>query len=315
MRAYPWERLEDARACAPLAPWVAALTRARGRCLDGARWAGTTAVAPPESVAIAVTAGAASAVALVPGRVVVAIAEAMLGRAPELPAPRPTTEVERALAAFAVADALAAGGVDAVATVAAAPPSSAPVVAVAIAAPVASHVFFTAARGALTVPTLPWAAARTRAARLPGIAARIELATAPVVGRRLGGLARRDVVVVGAPAPRLRVGRGWFPAALDVAGGRLTVTGPYQRAPMIDPAELFAADATVELTVALGDVRLSARALLELEAGAVLPTGAAVGAPVELRAGDRVVARGELVVVDGAIGVRVHDVLSTPPAT
>ena len=83
---------------------------------------------------------------------------------------------------------------------------------------------------------------------------------------------------------------------------------------MTDPAELLAADLRVSLSIVVGEVEVPARALLELAPGQVLGLAAPVGGPVELRAGGQIVARGELVTVDGHLGVRVIDVLSPPPA-
>ena len=311
--AFPWDRVPREERDRPAAAWVAALARARGRALGGMTWAGVgDAAAWPDAVAVELVAGLATAIAVVPGRLAIALADAALGRAPELAAPRPPTSIERALTAFALLDALDAAGVVAVAGERTAPVIG-PAVVVAVATPVRGHLAIAGAAGGLAVPPLPWPAARERAGRLPAVRGRLELAGAPIAPRRLAGLAARDVVVVGPPAPRWRAARGSFAAALDPAAGRLTVSGPYLRAPMADPAELFADDALVALTVVVGEVALPARAVLGLEAGAVISTAAPVGGPVELRAGDRVVARGELVVVDGAIGVRVHDVLSTPP--
>jgi type III secretion system YscQ/HrcQ family protein len=83
---------------------------------------------------------------------------------------------------------------------------------------------------------------------------------------------------------------------------------------MTDPRELFVDDLRVPLTIVAGEIEVSARQLLGLAPGQVLALPGPVGGPVELRAGGRVVARGELVVVDGDLGVRVIDVLSAPPA-
>jgi flagellar motor switch/type III secretory pathway protein FliN len=66
-------------------------------------------------------------------------------------------------------------------------------------------------------------------------------------------------------------------------------------------------DVPVEVAVEVARVRLSVRELLDLAPGAVVPMGAPVG-PVELRAGGRRVARGELVDIDGELGVRVTEV-------
>ena len=65
------------------------------------------------------------------------------------------------------------------------------------------------------------------------------------------------------------------------------------------------AEIPVELSVELGRLAMSVGELSALVPGSVLVSGIPVGQPVTLRAGARVIARGELVVVDGEIGVRI----------
>jgi flagellar motor switch/type III secretory pathway protein FliN len=70
-----------------------------------------------------------------------------------------------------------------------------------------------------------------------------------------------------------------------------------------------ALDAPVVVRVELGVVSLTARAWAELAPGDVIQTGHPVGQPVLLRIAGRAVARGELVSVDGELGVRVRELL------
>jgi flagellar motor switch/type III secretory pathway protein FliN len=69
-----------------------------------------------------------------------------------------------------------------------------------------------------------------------------------------------------------------------------------------------ALDAPVVVRVELGVVSLSARRWAELRPGDVLSTGQPLGEAVLLRVAGRAVARGELVDVDGSVGVRVREV-------
>lgn len=71
-----------------------------------------------------------------------------------------------------------------------------------------------------------------------------------------------------------------------------------------------ALDAPVVVRVELGVVSLSARRWAELRPGDVLSTGQRLGEPVLLRIAGRAVARGELVDVDGQVGVRVREVFA-----
>jgi type III secretion system YscQ/HrcQ family protein len=64
-------------------------------------------------------------------------------------------------------------------------------------------------------------------------------------------------------------------------------------------------DAPIELRVELARVSVLLEDLAQLQPGEVVTTGRALGSEVLLRAGERVIATGELVDVDGELGVRV----------
>lgn len=64
-------------------------------------------------------------------------------------------------------------------------------------------------------------------------------------------------------------------------------------------------DAPIELSVELARFEMPLSELAALRPGEVLSTGRAIGERVVLRAGDRSIANGELVEVDGEIGVRL----------
>jgi len=68
------------------------------------------------------------------------------------------------------------------------------------------------------------------------------------------------------------------------------------------------ADAPIEIVVELGRCSLSLGELSALRPGEVVLSGQRVGGTVTLRAGDRAVASGELVDVEGEVGVRLTDV-------
>jgi flagellar motor switch/type III secretory pathway protein FliN len=61
----------------------------------------------------------------------------------------------------------------------------------------------------------------------------------------------------------------------------------------------------ITLEVELARVELSVGELARLEPGAALPLALDRRGLVTLRAGERAVARGELVEIDGAVGVRI----------
>jgi flagellar motor switch protein FliN/FliY len=69
------------------------------------------------------------------------------------------------------------------------------------------------------------------------------------------------------------------------------------------------ADVTLEVTVELGRAQLPVRELLALDEGGVIRLEHPVGEPVNLLVNGLQTARGEIVVVDGRIGLRVTEVV------
>jgi type III secretion system YscQ/HrcQ family protein len=71
-----------------------------------------------------------------------------------------------------------------------------------------------------------------------------------------------------------------------------------------DPVEL-AGDAPIEVSVEIARFTLPLEELAALRTGEVLRTGRPIGQEVALRAGGRVIARAELVEIDGEVGARI----------
>jgi flagellar motor switch protein FliN/FliY len=69
-------------------------------------------------------------------------------------------------------------------------------------------------------------------------------------------------------------------------------------------------DLPVMLTVEFGFCLKSTRALLELNIGSVVELDRRVGGQVDLYAGQKLVARGEVVVVDESLAIKVTGVVS-----
>ena len=68
-------------------------------------------------------------------------------------------------------------------------------------------------------------------------------------------------------------------------------------------------DIGVELTVELGRTRMPIRDVLALGPGALLALDTLAGEPVNLRVNGTLIARGDVVVVDGNYGVRVIELV------
>jgi type III secretion protein Q len=129
---------------------------------------------------------------------------------------------------------------------------------------------------------------------------------APLLPEELAALAPGDVVLVDPPPEgrhRLRF-PGGFTAEGPVADGALTV----ERTSMDERL----AEIPVTLEVELARVPLTLADLARLAPGATLPLHLDRRGLVTLRLGERAVARGELVDVDGAVGVRVLSMEVTP---
>jgi type III secretion system YscQ/HrcQ family protein len=145
-------------------------------------------------------------------------------------------------------------------------------------------------------------------------------------GRRTAGAARSVRVVVGAHAARARLsddGRVTLEDALRPAtspgGGRSGLVegqarqevimerrdeGDGEKTRIVDAAAVLAA-APIEVVAELGRFVLRGEEIAGLGPGAVLTLGRAGASPVALRVGDEIWAEGELVDVDGELGVRV----------
>ena len=69
-------------------------------------------------------------------------------------------------------------------------------------------------------------------------------------------------------------------------------------------------DVEMTLTAEIGRTRLPVRQLLELAPGAVLELDRTAGSPADVMVNGRLIARGEVVVVDEAYGIKVTEIVS-----
>lgn len=68
-------------------------------------------------------------------------------------------------------------------------------------------------------------------------------------------------------------------------------------------------DVPVGLTVELGSCHLPMRDVLNLNVGSVVQLDKLADAPVELRVNDKLVARGEVVVVENRFGIKITELV------
>ena len=72
----------------------------------------------------------------------------------------------------------------------------------------------------------------------------------------------------------------------------------------------FILDIPMQITVTLGSTKMLIRDLLQLGQGSVIELEKLAGEPMEVLVNNRLVARGEVVVVNEKFGVRLTDVVS-----
>lgn len=70
-------------------------------------------------------------------------------------------------------------------------------------------------------------------------------------------------------------------------------------------------DMPVTLTVEIGSTQLPMRDVLQLNPGSVVQLDKPAGTPVELRANRNLVARGEIVVIEGHLAIRITELAGT----
>ena len=72
----------------------------------------------------------------------------------------------------------------------------------------------------------------------------------------------------------------------------------------------FILDIPLKLTVELGRAKMSVRDILQLAQGSVVELSKFAGEPLEVLVNDRLIARGEVVVVNDKFGIRLTDIIS-----
>ena len=136
-------------------------------------------------------------------------------------------------------------------------------------------------------------------------------------GRTVTGAELADLVAHATVAVPLLA--GGVPAAvlvltLDGRGADRLVATAAGSGPAARGVELLHGVA-MEVTVELGRTRLSVRELLALAPGDVLELDRAAGSPADLLVNGRLIARGEVVVVDEDFALRVTEIVAQPHAS
>ncbi|MFT3868935.1 MAG: flagellar motor switch protein FliN [Nibricoccus sp.] len=74
-------------------------------------------------------------------------------------------------------------------------------------------------------------------------------------------------------------------------------------------------DVKVKVTVQLGSCQLPMREVLELAPGAVIQLNQHASDPVGLYVNDKLIAYGEVVVVDDSFGIKITELVGSKPAS
>jgi hypothetical protein len=230
-----------------------------------------------------------------------ALAQRLVGGATELDAPRPPTSIDHAIWALVVAAAIADFGLAAEVWPFSDPalPDDAIAIELAVTLPNQAHLTVTAwCPRELAVRVPPLRPIPAWPFTLPIVVGRCELPPDAV-----RALTERDVVVV---ERELSLVVGDATVGLTAAPGSLearVVTG-YVRRAMADRAHL-------ELTVQCGATAISLRELATLAPGQIIPLGRPLAGPYEIRAAGTLIGEGELVDVDGELGVRIVSLVAS----
>ncbi|KAE8763392.1 flagellar motor switch protein FliN [Georgenia thermotolerans] len=101
--------------------------------------------------------------------------------------------------------------------------------------------------------------------------------------------------------------QAWF--GIRAKGSAVDAAAP--AAPLPSGAMRVLYDVEMTLTTEIGRTRLPVRDVLELTPGAVLELDRSAGSPADVMVNGRLVARGEVVVVDDEYAVRITEIVST----
>jgi type III secretion protein Q len=167
-------------------------------------------------------------------------------------------------------------------------------------------------RGQLVLPTAALARLGTGTAPEPtaaasGVAfdASLRRGTASLALAELAALAPGDVVLVDDGPPRTEL---VLPGGLALRGSDRDSLFRIEEIRMTEAQAAY----PLTLSVEIGRVTVTLGELARLEPGAALPLDARKDGAVVLRAGERAIARGQLVDIEGALGVRIAQVGDLP---
>lgn len=97
---------------------------------------------------------------------------------------------------------------------------------------------------------------------------------------------------------------------VDVSSGPGTQPDPAPAATMAGIKLDRVLDVSVRVTAELGRTSMVIREVINLAPGTVIELNKLAGEPVDIRVNDRLLARGEVVVIDDSFGVRITEIIN-----
>jgi flagellar motor switch protein FliN len=136
-----------------------------------------------------------------------------------------------------------------------------------------------------------------------------EPAAAPLGDANIGDIGAALAAAGGqAPAEQTPAGGG---GGVPAGGGASAAGAPASR-PASGPVQSldFILDIPLKVTVELGRAKMAIRDILQLAQGSVVELSKFAGEPLEVLINDKLIARGEVVVVNEKFGIRLTDIIS-----
>lgn len=109
--------------------------------------------------------------------------------------------------------------------------------------------------------------------------------------------------------------RGWFGVRLRADQNVAPASTPAARAGAVTDNLRLLYDVEMTLTAEIGRAKLPVRQVLELVPGAVIELDRVAGSPADLMVNGRLIARGEVVVIDEDYGLRITEIVDQAEAS
>jgi flagellar motor switch protein FliN len=125
-----------------------------------------------------------------------------------------------------------------------------------------------------------------------------------------------DELMMETPQPMDTEARGLMPAVYDATSDQIPPLEDFEGtedplAPPIDASTNLEAvhDVPVTVQAVLGRARIAIGALMQLKANAVIELDRRVGEPVDIFVNNRLIARGEVVLIENSLGVTLTEIV------